>query len=262
MKKYLKLLKISFINRLDYRQELFMSLFIGVMIFTGQAVFWGAVFWDREVVNGFNYEDILVYYLFVRIVSEIVDSKLGFRLSDMIVDGQITNFLIKPFKIRLWVMFEEFGRIIPNLFFKAGVYTILYLIVFNSISINWIMLPLFLVVVMLSYLISYNIYFLVGCVAFWSDNSRSLNYTLGRIVMFLSGGLIPMSFFPGMMQDILKYLPFKYIFDLPISVITRDINWGEFGLGVAVQVVWIGILTWVVSTIFARAVKHNESVGI
>jgi len=51
MKKYLELIKITFINCLDYRKEIVTELIVGILVFAGQYVFWGMVFSDNETVK-------------------------------------------------------------------------------------------------------------------------------------------------------------------------------------------------------------------
>ena len=262
MLKYLELLKLSFINRLDHRQELVMSLLIGIIIFAGQAIFWKAVFRENEIVNGFTFKQILNYYLFARIISEIIESRLGFKVSDLIQKGEVSNYLLKPVKIKSWLFIEEAGRIGLDVIIKVGIYLALFILLFGSLDIKIENLPVFLVMLFLALIISLNLFFLVGCTAFMVDNASGINHSLRRFIMFLAGGLIPVSFFPEFMQKAINFLPFKYIFDFPVRALTNGMPNSEVLIGVTIQLVW-AIALWVVSEIiFRSAIKHNQSVGI
>lgn len=262
MQKYLQLMKISLINRLDYRQELATTLFVGFLVFTGQAVFWSAVFDGREVVNGFTFSQILVYYLLARITSDIIDSKVGFKLTEMILSGQVSSFLLKPITFQVWLLFQEISQMVTDALIKALIYILIFLMIFGGVDIAFINIPMFVISMGLSFLIGFSIFFLVGCIAFWTENARSLNYALGRIILFLAGGLVPLAFFPDFLQDVIKILPFAYMFDLPVKILTDKIEYNEIFMGMGIQIIWIILLWFFAKRVFSWFVKHNESVGI
>jgi ABC-2 type transport system permease protein len=103
---------------------------------------------------------------------------------------------------------------------------------------------------------------MIGYFAFWTDKSSAFNYTLGRFIFFLSGGLIPIAFFPTQLQTIMTYLPFKYMFSLPIQIISKGIPIELFLKSILIEIVWIVILWWLNSKFFSISIKNNESVGI
>lgn len=262
MLKYFELIKVSFLNRIDYRQELIMSLFVGVVIFAGQVVFWKAVFSGNEIVNGFTFKQILIYFLFARIISEIIDSRLGFKISDIINDGKISNYMLKPVRIKTWLIFEEIGRLSIDVMVKTGIYILLFVIFFGSIGVSFSNVMIFIFILILSLIISLNLYFLVGCTAFITDNANGINYSLRRGILFLAGGLIPISFFPDLFQNVINVLPFRYMFDFPIKVLTGKIFGFEIISGIGVQLLWVVVL-WIITEFTLNfAIKRNQSVGI
>ena len=239
-----------------------MSFFVGIIIFAGQAVFWKAVFAENKIVNGFSFKQILVYYLFARIISEIIDSKLGFKISDIINDGKISNYMLKPVKIKTWLIFEEIGRLSIDVVIKTSIYVCLFLIFFGSIGVGLANVMLFILILLMSLIISLNLYFLVGCTAFITDNATGINYSLRRGILFLAGGLIPISFFPDFFQKIINVLPFKYMFDFPINVLTGKLGNMEIISGIGVQFIWVLVLWLMTELTLGFAIKHNQSVGI
>ena len=262
MKKYLHLIRISLVNRLDYRQEMVASVFVGLMMFAGQAIFWWAVFSGKEMVNGFTLPQIMVYFLFARIVSELIDSKVGFTVSEMILSGQVSNMLLKPVTVPIWLFFHEVGNILVDIIVKAGIIMLIFYFVLGAQGVVAKQLPFFIVSLIASVMISYGIFFLTGCVAFWTDNAASMNYALRRAILFLSGGLVPLTFFPTIFQDILRFSPFPYIFSLPMKILTSPISLKDIFFGLGIQAVWAGFLFVFIKFIFVWAVKNNESVGI
>lgn len=265
MKKYLKQIKLSLINRLDYRQELVVSLIIGLIIFSGLYFFWNAVYENNTdiEINGYTLNQILIYYILIRIISEIIESRAGFRLSDMIQNGTISNYLIKPFSLKLWILSEELGRMLLDLFVKTVIFLGVFSIIFELPNISLLSIAIFFLSICFSFLITFNLFFLAGCIGFLVESAGGFNYAIRRIMFFLSGGLIPLSFFPETLQRIIELLPFKYIFDLPTKILfNENTDYNLIFLGLSVQIFWVITLWWFSNFIFNYLLQKNESVGI
>lgn len=262
MFKYLKIVKLSLIDRLAYRQELLSSLLIGMLVFCGQYVFWSAVFSETDMVGGFTYKQMLLYFLFVRIISEVVDSRLSFRINDMILDGTISNLLMKPIKIKLFLIFQDLGVIFIDIIVKMIMYLVIFVLVFRGFDLEVGNFLLFIFSFGLSIIINFNLALMMGMLAFKIDNASALIYAFRRVILFLSGGIIPIVIFPILFQNILTFLPFKYIIDLPISFLLNRIEPNQTWKGLLIQLSW-GIVMWVFTGfLLSRAIKNNESVGI
>lgn len=262
MKKYLYLLKITFINRLDYRQELIMDVFVGLVYFAGQAIFWAAVFHDRDVVYGFDYNQILIYYIYGRIVSDVVTSKVSFLIIEQIMKGGITNLLMKPVGMIRWYLFKELGRIGPESFVRLIVYISLIFILGINASYDPLNIILSVMTIIPAFIISFLVNLIIGFMAFIMTNSKSLVYSFRRIVAFLTGSILPLAFFPGFMQQILEFTPFYYMFTLPINILFGKLGNSDILIGLVIQAIWVVLIYVAARIVLKISIKHNESVGI
>lgn len=262
MKKYLYLFKNHFINRLDYRLEIATNLVISGLVFSSYALFWHAVFRDHKTIKGFNYEQMITYYLFLNITTDIVDSKLGFTMSKNVVSGYVSNLLVKPVRTRIWMLSEEFGKVLPLIIIKFIIFNIILLFVFGHFTYNFEHLILYLLFLPVAFLVNGNIYYMLGCISFWIPDVKGLLYGVRRLFYFLSGGYIPLIFFPDTAQQVLKFLPFKYAFSLPMELLKNgfdiEIQWQALIL----MVIWLAALTLFAEKFFNYSLKSNESVGI
>ncbi|GAB4149059.1 MAG: ABC-2 family transporter protein [Patescibacteria group bacterium] len=250
------------IDLLAYRYELAMSLLAGVLIFTGQFIFWRVVFTGQTEIRGFTFNQILLYYLFLSIVADLVNSNVGFNMSNAILKGTITNYLLRPFNIRFWLLTEELSRTIFNLLIRLVSYLSLYILVFGSVQIDVLNLILFLGFIILVSLLSFCIYFLIGCLAFFTEEIKYVNFGLRRTILFLAGGVLPLSFFPDWYTQFLNFTPLKYLVDFPVKILFGKINTTDLLLGILVTIFWIIFLWFVGGLLFDRTVKANQSVGI
>jgi len=262
LKKYFRLFKINLIDRLTYVNEILISIFTGLLVFAGQAVFWRMIYGENQILGDFTYPQIMLYFLFGRILSKFVDSEIGVKLSDSINNGSINPLIIKPLSLRLWLYINEFAIGIIDTIIKFSSFILIYLLIFQSFDITFSKIPLFLISTTISALLSYTIFFIAGLFAFKTANSPSVNQMIRRSIQFLSGLLIPYTFFPEIFQKVLKFLPFQYLFFTPVSILFGKISNDEFIVSLIIQSSWL-IFLWLISSYLQnKLIKSSESVGI
>jgi ABC-2 type transport system permease protein len=81
------------------------------------------------------------------------------------------------------------------------------------------------------------------------------------VLSFFSGSLLPSSFFPSWLNDILRFLPFQSMVEKPIMILMGKLNTIEIIEAVAIQLLWLVVLNLLCSITFNRIKKHVVSVG-
>jgi ABC-2 type transport system permease protein len=198
----------------------------------------------------------------VRVISDVVASNVGFKMSEMILDGTISNILIKPISIKAFIFLSDFGKLCFKLVSKIIVFGAIFMLLgqrweFQIVSIGW-----FLMALVLCLFLSFSSYFLVGCIAFWTQDAKNINYGLQRMIFFLSGGLVPISFFPMWAQNISRFLPFEYMLNFPINLLNGNLSVMHTLVGFSIGIFWCALLWLVGNFILKISIKYNESVGI
>lgn len=138
---------------------------------------------------------------------------------------------------------------------KLLLFTIPILIIFSLITqMQWVFVPqnllLFLVSVLLAYVILFSVSFLFGMLCFYTLSLENMSFVYTGIISFLAGQLVPLWFFPQWGLAIVKALPFRYIYDLPMSLLVGGISGTEIWPAMAMQVGWavlllvLGQLAW------------------
>jgi ABC-2 type transport system permease protein len=75
-------------------------------------------------------------------------------------------------------------------------------------------------------------------------------------VLVLSGGLIPLRFFPENIRHVLMYLPFQGIYNTPASILVdSSLSISNYWSMLGVQAIWGLALLCAGRLFFARAVK-------
>ena len=73
---------------------------------------------------------------------------------------------------------------------------------------------------------------------------------------FLSGGMIPLTFFPEKVLAILKYLPFSSMQSTPLLIYSGNITGTEILKGIAMQIIWMIILIAIGKVLMNHSIKH------
>lgn len=71
----------------------------------------------------------------------------------------------------------------------------------------------------------------------------------------LSGGVIPIPFFPKLLQIVSNILPFRYISDFPFRFYVGNISFNEAYISIGVQLIWIIILIILGRLLIKKALK-------
>jgi ABC-2 type transport system permease protein len=97
----------------------------------------------------------------------------------------------------------------------------------------------------LSYMILWLISAIVGLTSFWVVELGPLGHIKNALVGTISGSFIPVWFFPDAIRKFLEFLPFMYIYQLPIGIYIGKTDMTESIKGMAVQLLWVCILLFI-----------------
>ena len=112
-----------------------------------------------------------------------------------------------------------------------------------------------------AYLIRTMFLSLLGMITFWTTRVSAIFELAIALELLLSGRLVPLPLMPGWAEDVAKVLPFQWTFYFPIQSLVGDFSRAELLGGLAIQVLWIVILTGMAMVFFRLAVRRFSSVG-
>jgi ABC-2 type transport system permease protein len=99
-------------------------------------------------------------------------------------------------------------------------------------------------------------------IAFWADNVWSLNVMLRFAVQLFGGMMMPMTLYPEWARAALHWLPFRYVFDVPVNVILGRIGFGEWLLGLVICAGWLAIVSAITALLWRRGSRAYTGVGM
>ena len=87
---------------------------------------------------------------------------------------------------------------------------------------------------------------IVATICLYTESTWGINIVKETIVLLLSGASIPLAFFPEMFRKIVEFLPFRAVYDIPLTILLKKNGTDTlegllpmFGL----QLAWCVILT-------------------
>jgi len=221
----------------SYRWDFYLQIFLPPLaFFITKYFFWKSIYQyeARDIINGLDLAGMLSYHAWVFIVSFINQSQNSYNLSEEIRLGKITPYLIYPFN--LWKF--HFSAFLSGSLYQILVATFcLFALIFLGLDVqivtlakaypvlkNW---PMFidlgltilggLWIILIGAITWFWMNYSMGLISFWLEETWILRVMLGLIAQFLSGGFVPLNFFPEVWQNLLWWTPFPWLTFAPVN---------------------------------------------
>lgn len=172
--------------------------------------------------------------------------------------GTVALDLIKPIDIFNFIFAKTISWKLVGMLVRGLPIFLLSLVVFNifpSIGLsmhvpNLTYFLLFMISVILATVLSTLITTCLYCLAFYFTSITNFVSIIGSVAYVLSGMIIPLSFFPKSILNILRFQPFKYIVDTPALIYTASYNIENSLVGILIQILWIIFLYFINSRLY------------
>jgi ABC-2 type transport system permease protein len=119
----------------------------------------------------------------------------------------------------------------------------------------------FFVAIWGAYLIRTMFLSMLGMITFWTTRVSAIFELAIALELLLSGRLVPLPLMPGWAERVADVLPFKWTFYFPIVALVGDFSTSELLGGLAMQVLWIIVLTGLTLIVWRYAVRRYSAVG-
>ncbi|MBL7100670.1 MAG: ABC-2 family transporter protein [Nanoarchaeota archaeon] len=263
MKRYKGIAKAGFKVALAYRFELFITLLTAPVSLIVFYFLWKSIYAysGEEIIRGFTFNAMVSYYLINLIVGFFTWSRIDREMEHNIRHGHMIMDLLRPLEYLFSVLSFEFGMNILGILVQAIPFFIIGVLFFNIVVASWINLIFFVISLLLANVLFFLISYLIGLTAFWFKRIEGLSRAKKPIIHFLSGGLIPLTFLPLILQKVSYYLPFQYIRFVPISFYLGAYSIPEMFKLLSVQVAWVILLFIIAKVTWTRAFKKFAGAG-
>lgn len=256
LKAYSYFTKIRIINNFAYSFEIMARFVSNFLVLVITVFIWKAAYKNNIGIAEVNQEQMITYSIISILLVSIYSVRVDRIVNERVREGFIAIDFMRPINLIVGWFFDDIGTSIDSFLL-----TLLPLLIF-SIAIIKVPLPanltafmLFLASVFLSYLILWIITAMTSMIAFWFIELGNLSFVRSQLIRILSGSFVPLWFFPQGVQKVSAFLPFVYIYQVPLSIYIGKINFQQALQSMLIQVVWILILIFLLSLIWKKACR-------
>ncbi|MFA6089022.1 MAG: hypothetical protein WC755_04100 [Candidatus Woesearchaeota archaeon] len=239
--KYLEVARINFINSFAYIGDRFMSsVFIAIIIFI-LVCLWKVIYAANIPIKGFTFL-MIIWYL---VMTESLVTSFGGIIEQIgleVQSGDITNHMNKPYSYFLFKYATSMSYAVVNFFITFVLSAIIVLLFVGPIFVPVIYIPFILISVLLAITLHFVMMYCIGISAFFLEDVKSFAFIYDKIVFTVGGMLLPLEFFPAMVQGVAGFLPFSYVAYHPAKLFVM-FSFSSFFSVVMVQLVWIVIFS-------------------
>lgn len=262
--KYISVLRMNWIQALEYRANALVGV---IAILSGLFIeyqIWSLIFETKgyTTIKNFEFDELIIFIFLSIIIGQLKSSwHSSGEMIRSIRTGEINKYLIRPvsyfwYHFMMFIGFNSLYYIVYSIILCAFVF-IFPGMIFTTIS----SLLYFLISLFISIYLSYCIYFIMICFAFWFGEVRSLVVSYNLAMLILSGQYIPIRFFPEKILNIINWTPIRYLVDFPVSIATGILPVEERIPGLIASVMWSIILTIIGTIIYRLGIKDYEAYG-
>ncbi len=257
MSVYLAIAIKSFQKHLTYRAAnlagiLTNSFFGAVYVFV-----FTALLKDRPPVGGLDVRDAVTYVVLSQSLLMAMSAFGNRELSEAIMKGQIASDLSRPVDFYLYWAAIDLGRAFYYLTLRGIPTFVVGLILFRARTpASAADSAAFAVCLATGMVMSYTFRFIPNSLAFWTTDARGINYLANTIIMFFSGFIVPVNFFPPGLRTVATWLPFSALAYLPVNVYLGKVSGPQLAQALATQLFWMVFLVMAGRLLLSRVVTR------
>lgn len=239
MNKYLYIMKTKIQTVLSYRFDVLSTIFVQCITMFAICYFWLAVYGETDSAQGVSGKDMLTYTTISILMGNLLTMNVQHRIVDSIRTGNVALDMLKPMNIYFSYLAEDLGEAVVAFFQKA-----LPLLLISSLMFGLpkVASPVHFILFLFSFVFSWFInWLLAAMLGLWAFRTFSMGPMMAvktYIIKLLSGSVIPLWFFPDMLQRILELLPFVNIYQVPLGIYIGKYSIRSSLEHMAVQLFW------------------------
>ncbi len=269
IKKYIPFFKAGAMSAISYRFSFITWLIVTALevlctVFLWVGVYQNASEGPNSIINGFSFHEMLCYVVFSSIFRFVsFNGETLWMVHKEVKDGTIAVSFVKPISYRIRFIFTTIGiasiqiLLIGIPLFSAA-YLTFYLLGYIVVNSFWEFLAhllLFLLAQWIAILLMDSVDYFCGILTFYTTASWGINAMKNVIIGFLSGSLIPLSFFPAIMGEIIAYSPFAGMVQNPVLILMMKLDYFDAIKVIGISLAWLIILELFAKLLFAKASK-------
>lgn len=266
MKKYISVLRIRFLNGLQYRAAALGGL-ATQFAWGGMLVLLYRAFYQADPAQFPMTMQQTAAYIWLQqaFIALLMNWHMDGEPFEMISNGNIAYELTRPISLYgLWFM-RNVGlrasraalRCLPVMLF-AMLLPAPYGLALPPLS--W-RLPAFVLSMAMAMCLAISLAMLEYAASFWTISAQGVRIVTQTACDLLSGQLLPIPFMPPALQFVVKLLPFGYMQDVPLRIYSGSLSGWEAAGQMGAQAAWLAAMVALGMWMMRRALKRVVAQG-
>ena len=264
-KSYFTFTKNVFQRNLAYKANTVMFVLGDAMILAVTYYLWKAIYTSSSasILNGFTYNDMIIYVLLSFLTQGLISTEVSNTISREVKNGSIASNLIKPISYEKRMLFEGLGSMFYQfvLVFIIGFSAVVIIAIKTDSAINFTNMSMYFFSVLLSYFINFYYSYSMGLLTFKITNMWGVNQIMEAVTALFSGALIPIAFFPEIVQKIFDFFPFKSIIYTPCMIFQNKLGSYEMCIAIGRQIFWVIAMMFIGKIMYKALIKNLTILG-
>lgn len=261
MKKFLAVVRTYSLDALTYRGDILIFTLTGAI-----HPFILLIIWLALIASGgtppLNRQEFLMYYFAVLVIKVWTTAWHAREWSAKIRLGELSPYLLKPTPFSLFLLGNNIGeKVLKSVYLMPLIFTAGLALNVNLPQPSIATILLLVITWLLAAILTFTIELSILMATFWLDDIESLdNFVVFSSYVF-SGQFIPLLAFPSSIQTLSLFLPFRYILSFPVEIITGKIIGWNIPAGLAVQIFWCVLMTFICRVLWRKGLIRYSAVG-
>lgn len=249
MRAYLMIIANCIKSTFTYRAHILFQVLTSVLMILVQFFIWRAVFAASDggvagaTVRGMTFNQTFLYVSLAAALGVLMRTWTDWEMNGQIRSGDIIMFMFKPADYMKYMFSNSIGFMAGNLVSITVPSAIAIFVFFGAPLPGVLNAVFFLAALAGSCALTFLFDFIIGTTCFWTMSIWGISAGKEVIIAFLSGALIPLGFYPEALRSVMVWLPFPYMYNLPLSILTAPeadpLSWAR---GIGIQLVWVALV--------------------
>ena len=265
MNKYSALIKVFFTSAMIKRADFFGNIAVNVIQILAVVLLWLAIYNPNLKINGYSLQDTIIYYVLILLVTYATTTDTSDYVARSVKSGTLSEWLLRPRSILLTELARSIGGQVYRLLVLIPIYFLIGVVLVSlniGISFTPTSIALGTLFVLLGFLVNCLLEYTLAMFAFWMDEVWSIKHFKEVVTDLLGGKRIPLAFFPAAILSINRFLPFQFIYFVPLEYFLgkRQINF-NFAVDMLSLFAWIFIFLVMSSLLYKRGIEKYGAFG-
>lgn len=235
---YVEFARKAFAREATYRIEVLSeigSLALRVYILKS---LWTALYAQNAAPINLPLHGMITYATIAMLMSLILEVDGTRLIREKLREGTIATDLMKPISVPLYFFSDGLGQTALHAILVIPALLVSLILVHIDVA-PPATFAVFLISFAIGYGVNFFLNFMMNSIAFWTLETFAVQLIVRWSSDLLSGQIIPLTFFPGILGRFVFSLPFAAIYSTPLLIYVGIIPRSQWLTSIAIQLAWL-----------------------